>query len=44
MTKYLDDNGTGVKPKQTFTEDYKGIITRYGRNQYFSRVKMWVLK
>ena len=32
-TKYMDDDGKGVKPKQTFTKEYRGRMRAYGRNQ-----------
>ena len=28
-TKYHDGNGTGVKPKQTFTKYYRRIMSKY---------------
>ena len=40
-TKYLDDKGTGLKPKQIFPESYTETMCRYGSNEYSSRGKMW---
>ena len=41
MTKYLDDDGTGVKPRQFFSRTLRGEICWYGSNHYSSRGKMW---
>ena len=40
-TEYLDEDGTGVKPKQPFTKYYKGRMSWYGINQYSSIGEIW---
>ena len=40
-TKYLNDDGTYLKPKQYFFKEYIGRMSRYLINQYSSRGKMW---
>ena len=40
-TKYIDDDGTGVKPKQFFSNLLTGRNFQYGSNVYSSWDKMW---
>ena len=39
--KYLDDDGTSMKPKQYFTKKWIGRMSQYGSNNYSSRGKRW---